>query len=153
MEGWLSGMQAMLDSIEQHLTEEIDIRDLARLVGVSPFYCQRIFGALCNMTLGEYIRARRLSQAGQDLSRGNIRVLDTAVLYGYESADSFARAFQHFHGISPSQAREAGAALRYLAPLHIKISLEGGTMLDYRIVELAPFTVMGKRQHLGCVGE
>ncbi len=67
-------------------------------------------------------------------------LIDVAVKYGYDSPDSFAKAFQKFHGITPSQAREPGAHIRSFAPLHIKITLESGTMLDYRIVEKAPFT-------------
>ena len=66
--------------------------------------------------------------------------------YGYDSPDSFAKTFQRFHGITPSRAKEPGALLRSLAPLHIKITLEGGNMMDYRIVEKAPFTIVGTKR-------
>jgi AraC-like DNA-binding protein len=111
---------------------------------LSPFYYQRIFGALCGMTVGEYIRARRMTLAAQELSGTDGKVIDVALKYGYDSPDSFAKAFQRFHGISPSKAREPGAHLRSLASLHIKISLEGGKMLDYRIVEMQS-AVSGRR--------
>ena len=113
---------------------------------MSPFYYQRIFGALCGVTVGEYIRARRMTLAAQELSRKDMKVIDVAVKYGYDSPDSFTKAFQKFHGITPSQARESGASLRSFAPLHIKITMEGGTMLDYRIVEKAPFTIVGVKR-------
>ena len=73
-------------------------------------------------------------------------MIDIAIKYGYDSPDSFAKAFQRFHGITPSQARESGAPLRSFAPMHIKITLEGGNMLDYRIVERASFTIVGMKR-------
>lgn len=146
MQGWIEGFQESIDFMEQNLTKELDIEDIATRAALSPFYYQRIFGALCGMTVGEYIRARRMSLAAQELNRKDVKVIDIAVKYGYDSPDSFAKAFQKFHGITPSQAKEPGAPLRSFAPLHIKITMEGGTMLDYRIVEKAPFTIVGVKR-------
>ena len=98
------------------------------------------------MTVGEYIRVRRMTLAAQELAGSDVKVIDIAIKYGYDSPDSFAKAFQRFHGITPSQARESGAPLRSFAPMHIKITLEGGNMLDYRIVERAPFTIVGMKR-------
>ncbi len=146
MQGWMEEMQRSVDYIEQNLTETLDIEEIAEKAALSPFYYQRIFGALCGMTVGEYIRARRMTLAAQELAGSGIRVIDVAIKYGYDSPDSFAKAFQRFHGITPSQAREPGAFLRSFAPMHIKVIMEGGSMLDYRIVEKAPFTVVGIRR-------
>lgn len=146
MQGWIEGFQESIDFIEQNLTEELDIEAIAGKAVLSPFYYQRIFGALCGMTVGEYIRARRMTLAAQELNRKDVKVIDIAVKYGYDSPDSFAKAFQKFHGITPSQAKEPGAPLRSFAPLHIKITMEGGTMMDYRIVEKAPFTIVGVKR-------
>ncbi len=146
MQNWIEGFQESIDFMEQHLTDELDIEEIAGKAALSPFYYQRIFGTLCNMTVGEYIRARRMTLAARELARSDVKVIDVAVRYGYDSPDSFAKAFQRFHGITPSQAKEPGASLRSLAPLHIKITLEDGNMLDYRIVETAPFTIMGVRR-------
>ena len=146
MQGWMEGFQASIDFIEQNLSEELSIDGIAARAALSPFYYQRIFGALCGMTVTEYIRARRMTLAAQELAGSEARVIDVAVRYGYQSPDSFAKAFQRFHGIAPSQAREPGASLRSFAPLHIKITLEGGNMLDYRIVEKAPFTIVGVKR-------
>ena len=143
MQNWVEGFQQSIDFIEENLTGSLEIEEIAELATLSPFYFQRIFGALCGMTVGEYIRARRMTLAAQELSSTDAKVLDVALKYGYDSPDSFSKAFQRFHGISPSQARETGAVLRSIAPLHIKISLEGGKMLDYRIVEKEQFTVVG----------
>ena len=133
MQGWIEGLQASIDFIEQHLDEPLDVGEIAGKAALSPFYFQRILGAMCGLTVGDYIRARRMTLAAQELIRSEARVIDVAVKYG-------------FHGITPSQAREPGAPLRSLAPLHIKVSLEGGSMMDYRIVEKAPFTVVGVKR-------
>ena len=146
MQGWIEGLQASIDFIEQHLDEPLDVGEIAGKAALSPFYFQRIFGAMCGLTVGDYIRARRMTLAAQELVRSEAKVIDVAVKYGYDSPDSFTKAFQRFHGITPSQAREPGAPLRSLAPLHIKVSLEGGSMMDYRIVEKAPFTVVGVKR-------
>ena len=144
MEGWAEGIQNAVKYMEDNITEELDIGDIAARAYVSPFHFQRIFSVLCGFTVGEYIRSRRLSLAAQELSASDIRVIDAAVKYGYDSPDSFARAFTRFHGISPSAAKERGAELKAFAPLRIKLTLEGGTMLEYTIVEKAAFTVMGR---------
>ncbi|MBR6705172.1 MAG: AraC family transcriptional regulator [Clostridia bacterium] len=146
MHDWIEGFQESIDFMERNLTEKLDIVEIAAKAALSPFYYQRIFGALCGMTVGDYIRARRMTLAAQELAATDARVIDLAFKYGYESPDSFAKAFLRFHGISPSKARENGAQLRSFAPLHIKITLEGGSMLDYRIVEKAPFTVVGVKK-------
>lgn len=139
-------LQRAIAYIEGNLDGELNIRDIAARALISPFHFQRMFNALCGVTVGEYIRSRRLTVAAQELSATDAKVIDVAVKYGYESPDSFARAFQRFHGILPSQAREKGAALRSFAPMHIRLSLEGGSIMEYRIVEKAAFTVAGLRR-------
>lgn len=146
MQGWIEGIQGSVTYMEENLAGTLDIREIAAVAGLSPFYYQRIFGALCGITVGDYIRARRMTLAAQELAGTDARVIDVAVKYGYDSPDSFAKAFQRFHGITPSAAKEAGAHLRSFAPLHIKISMEGGMMLDYRISEKAPFTIVGTKR-------
>lgn len=143
MQGWAENIQNAVQYIEEHLTEELKMAEIAANVYVSEFHFQRIFSALCGFTVGEYIRMRRLTLAGEELSRSDARVIDIAVKYGYDSQDSFSRAFTRFHGISPKAAKEQGAGLRAFAPLRIRLTLEGGTMMEYKIVEKAAFTIMG----------
>lgn len=144
MNGWADGIQNAICYIEDNLTEFLDIADIAAKAYVSPFHFQRIFGALCGFTVGEYIRNRRLTLAAQMLSHGDAKVIDVALKYGYDSLDSFARAFTRFHGVSPSAAKEKGAKLKSFAPIRIKLTLEGATMMEYRIVEKEQFTIMGR---------
>lgn len=143
MADWTEGIEDALTYIEMHLTEELEVREIAKRAYVSPFYFQRIFAALCGVGVGEYIRSRRLTLAGEELASTNAKVIDVAAKYGYDSPDSFNRAFQRFHGISPSAARKNGASLRAYAPMKLNLTLEGGNMLEYKIVEKPQFTLVG----------
>ena len=130
---WITGIQNAINYIEAHITEELDNETIAKESFSSPFHFQRVFSILCGYTLGEYIRNRRLSLAGAELTQGKEKVIDIAYKYGYETPESFAKAFQKFHGITPSQARGDGANLRSFSRLSIKVSLEGGNIMNYRI--------------------
>ena len=140
------GIAAAIAYVEAHLTEDMDVHDVAARAYVSAFHFQRIFSAMCGMPLGEYIRARRLTLAAQELSRGG-KVIDAAMKYGYDSPDSFSRAFRRFHGVLPSQAGLPGVMLRSLAPMSICDQMEGGIVMDYQIVEKEAFRVVGFQRH------
>lgn len=147
---WISGIQRAINYIEENLTEELDYGEVSRQSFSSEFHFQRVFSLLSGYTLGEYIRNRRLTLAGAELSRSEAKVIDVALKYGYENPDSFARAFLKFHGITPSAARESGAKLRSFARLNIKISLEGGNTMDYRIENKPEMILTGyKRRFTG----
>ena len=138
------GLQRAIDYIEENLCDELEISKIAAMAYLSPFYFQRVFNATCGMTVGEYIRKRRLSLAAEELSHSSIKVIDIALKYGYDSPDSFSRAFTKFHGISPSSAREYGAKIKSFAPIMINCKLKGGAIMNYKIVEKSSFTIMGK---------
>ena len=144
---WITGMQKAIDYIEANLTEEIDYEKVAAESFSSSYHFQRVFSILCGYTLGKYIRLRRLSLAGAELANGKEKVIDIALKYGYDSPDSFAKAFQKFHGITPSQAREDGNMLKSFSRLLIKISLEGGTIMNYRIETKPELTLLGYKRH------
>ena len=151
---WITGMQKAIDYVEEHLTENIDYEKVAAESFSSSYHFQRVFSILCGYTLGEYIRLRRLSLAGADLLSGKDKVIDIALKYGYDSPDSFAKAFQKFHGITPSQARADGKMLKSFSRLSIKISLEGGITMDYRIEEKEEMVLTGYKRHFsGVPGE
>lgn len=143
---WINGMKNSLEYIEEHLTEEISYEEIARQACVSVFHFQRVFGILCGITVGEYIRNRRLTMAGEELTATNSKVIDVAIKYGYDSPDSFTKAFARFHGINPSQAKEYGNVLKTFAPLHIKFSLEGGGIMDYKLEVKEAITILGMKK-------
>lgn len=146
MTGLVEGISRALAYIEDNITRELDPKEIAAKAFISEFHFRRIFHSLCGYTLGEYIRCRRLSLAGQELSLGESKVIDVAVKYGYDSPDSFAKAFAKFHGISPSAAKEKGRKLQTFMPLKIKLTLEGGTVMEYKIIAKPAFTVMGRKK-------
>lgn len=141
---WITGIQNAINYIENHLTEEIDYDKAAAEAACSSFYFQRIFSILCDIPLSEYIRNRRLTLAGNELNASNAKVLDIALKYGYESPESFARAFSKFHGITPSEAKKSGSKLKSFSRLSVKITMSGGSVMDYKIVEKEAFEILEK---------
>ncbi|HCW54416.1 MAG TPA: AraC family transcriptional regulator [Clostridium sp.] len=107
------------------------------------YHIQKGFSMLCGFTVGEYIRRRRLTLAGSELIATENKIIDIALKYGYDSPDSFTKAFTRFHGVTPTAVRKEGAVIKSFAPLKIKFTLEGGYIMDYKIVEKEAFTVMG----------
>lgn len=123
--------------------EDLSVKDVADQVNISPFYFQKGFGMLCGYSLCEYIKNRRLSLAGSEVSSTNNKIIDMALKYGYDSPDSFTKAFTRFHGATPSQVRKDGKMVKSFVALRIKFSLEGGYIMDYKIVEKEAFKVVG----------
>ncbi len=141
---WVTGIQNAINYIENHLTDEIDMELVAKEAACSEFYFQRIFSILCGVTLGDYIRNRRLTLAGNELCAFETKVIDVALKYGYESPESFTRAFTRFHGITPSEAKKDGSKLKSFSRLAVKITLSGGNIMDYKIVEKEAFDIIEK---------
>lgn len=141
--GWIEAISEAINYIEENMTEELTIENIAKQVAISPFYFQKGFAILCGFTVGEYIRQRRLTLAGTELVSTEDKIIDIALKYGYDSPDSFTKAFTRFHGVTPTAVRKDGAIIKAFAPLKIKLSLEGGYVMDYKIVQKAAFTVVG----------
>ncbi|MEO3946341.1 helix-turn-helix domain-containing protein [Gorillibacterium sp. CAU 1737] len=108
---WQRGMEQAVEYIEAHLMESMDFAKVAQHAECSSWEFQRMFSFLTHVSLGEYIRKRRLSCAAHDLLATPIKVIDIAMKYGYESPAAFSRAFGKQYGLSPSSAREAGVPL------------------------------------------
>ena len=144
---WVGGIQKALAKIEQGLDGEIVYSELAREACCSEYNFMRVFSVLSGYSLADYIRCRRLTEAGRELVSTEAKIIDLALKYGYESPESFCRAFQKFHGISPVQARMGGAMLRSVSPLVLKIEIAGGYDMKYRIEkrEAQRFVGFGER--------
>lgn len=141
---WIARIQHAIDYIEDNITQDLDYEEIAKQASSSSFHFQRVFRILCACTLGEYIRARRLTLAGMELAASEIKVIDAALKYGYENPESFSRAFVKFHGIPPSQAKTPGASLKLLSKLSVRLVMKGGLAMDYRIEEKEAFKVIEK---------
>lgn len=139
---WMAIIGNSIQYMEDHITEDITVESVAKSVGVSSFYFQKGFAMLCGFSVSEYIRNRRLALAGNDLLVTDEKIIDIAMKYGYDSPDSFTKAFTRFHGVTPTAVRKDDVLLKSFAPLKIKISLEGGYLMDYKIVKKEAFTVI-----------
>lgn len=139
---WVDGLNAAIAYIEDHLTEEIDCGELARIAGCSFYHYQRMFAYMAGVSLGEYIRRRRMSRAAVDLLAGE-KVVDAALKYGYQSPTAFNRAFHAVHGIAPSAVRDRGASVKSYSPLRFAITIKGAEEMEYRIEKRAAFRVVG----------
>ena len=126
-------IQQAITYMEEHICENINYADVAKSVHMSSYNFHRTFSFIVGMTANEYIRKRRLTLAAMELQTTDISVIDAAYKYGYESPESFSKAFSRFHGSTPKQAKRKGAKLHLFNPLVIKIILEGGSIMDYRM--------------------
>ena len=129
---WIKSVNDAISYIEDHLTDDIILSDIASKVSISPFHFQRAFTVIVGMTPAEYMRSRRLSQAGADLTRGECQVCDVAQKYRYDSPESFAKAFSRFHGVTPLQAKN-GSPVRFMNRYVVRIVIEGGNVMEYKI--------------------
>ncbi len=140
----LKEMNEALIYIEENLTSDIDFDEVARRAVCSEYHFKRMFSFLAGITLSEYIRSRRLTMAAFEIKdNSEMRVMDLAIKYGYNSADSFTRAFKGFHGITPSEARNYDSSLRAFSVMTFQLSIKGGISMNYRIVEKEAFSIIG----------
>ena len=140
---WLARMTAALSYVEENLDGEIDHGELARIACCSSHNFFRMFSFIADISLSEYIRRRRLTLAALELQNSDIKVVDLAVKFGYDSPISFARAFQALHGITPTEARADGVMLKAYPRLSFQISIKGEKKMDYRIETKEAFQVFG----------
>ena len=146
---WIEGIQNAIGYIEVHITEELDCEKVARAAYSSVYHFQRVFGIMCGVTVGEYIRRRRLTLAGNELIATKARVTDIALKYGYDTPESFSRAFMRFHGVKPTQARK-GCPVKSYSKLTVGVGLGGddktkfgGNEMKYRIEEMKERVLVG----------
>ncbi|MEH7883743.1 AraC family transcriptional regulator [Bacillus sp. JJ1609] len=144
----LKNMNSAIRYIEENLTNDIDFKEVARRAYCSEYHFKRMFSFLAGISLSEYIRRRRLTLAAFELRDPGIKVIDIAVKYGYNSPDSFSRAFQHLHGITPTEARTNGHSLKAFPPMSFQLSIQGGSEMNYRIEEKEAFRIVGIKKRV-----
>lgn len=132
-----------IEYIEENLDSNIEIDEIAKAALTSRYHFQRMFHAVTGFTLAQYIRNRRLTLAGEELTSKDVKVTDVAIKYGYQSLDAFTKAFQRLHGVRPSNAKKGNVRLKAFPKLSFEISIRGESELNYRIVEKDTFKVFG----------
>ncbi|MBB6451398.1 AraC family transcriptional regulator [Geomicrobium halophilum] len=148
----LENMNAAVSYIENHLDEEMDYGEIARISRFSEHHFKRMFSFIAGISLTEYVRRRRLTLAAFDLKKSDIRVIDVAVKYGYNSPDSFSRAFQTLHDVAPSSVKNSDVPLKAYPRMTFQIAIKGDVAMDYRFVEKEAFTVVGKKETVSSSG-
>lgn len=143
----LERFSATLAYIENHLFEDIILKDLAKKALLSEYTFHRFFTYLTGFSFSTYLRNRRLSEA-VDLLRQEIPIDEVSELCGYANRSAFNRAFSKFHGLAPSRAKLIDAAINFFPPIRLDIQINGGKTLNYHIEHLPSFTVVGKMKEL-----
>lgn len=147
----LSLLNQAMTYIDEHLDDDMDYERVLKIAGCSEYHFKRMFSFLSGMSLSEYVRRRRLSLAAFDLKDRNLRILDIALKYRYESAESFSRAFRALHGCLPSKARTENIQLKTYPKITFQLSIHGGTEMKYRMVEKEAFTLIGIKKRVPIV--
>lgn len=145
---WLQNLSDAIAYIEEHLDDEISYERAAEIACCSPNYFQRMFSYVAGISLSDYIRRRRMTQAAFDLQHRNVKVIDVALKYGYTSPTAFNRAFQSVHGISPTSAKGGGRLINAYPPIKFSVAITGGSAMPYRIEEKEAMRVVGIRTPL-----
>ena len=149
----LKNMNDAMKYIEENLTNEIDYKEVARLAHCSEYHFKRMFSFLAGISLSEYIRRRRLSLAALELTNSNIKVIDVALKYGYNSPDAFTRAFQLVHGVTPSEVKNNSYPLKAYPPMTFELSIRGGSEMNYRIEQKNAFHIVGIKKRVPIIFE
>ncbi|WP_407270207.1 effector binding domain-containing protein [Radiobacillus sp. PE A8.2] len=137
-------LSACLSYIEANLDQQIEMEQLSTIFCGSKFHFLRMFQIITGFTVAEYIRNRRLTLAAKELTATHVKVIDIALKYGYETPESFSKAFRKMHGISPSKAKRSQDMLKAFPPLSFQITVKGLENMNYKIVEKDAFQVIGK---------
>jgi AraC family transcriptional regulator len=140
---WMQKMNNAVAYIENHLDDEIDYGEVAKIAYCSVYHFQRFFSFIAEVPLSEYIRRRRLTVAAFELQHSNAKIIDVALKYGYESPEAFARAFKNMHSIAPTVAKVNGTLLKAYPCITFHISIKGDVEMNYRIEKKEAFEMFG----------
>jgi len=140
---WLKGMNNVVEYIEENLTQSVKYESLSRIVGCSVYEFSRIFSFMAGMSVSEYIRRRRLSQAVFDIQNGREKIIEIALKYCYESQASFAKAFKQLHGTTPLSARKTSVSLKTYPAITFVLNIKGVNEMNFRIEQKNNFQIMG----------
>lgn len=139
---WIDSLKKVIDYIENNLEGNISIEDISREVGISPFYLQRSFQIVTGYSIGEYIRKRKLYLAAIDLKNSDSKIIDIAYKYGYETPESFTKAFTRFHNTTPSKVKD-GESFNPFYKIMIKINIVQEEEMNFKVTPMFPIKLIG----------
>lgn len=141
---WLNRLNEAVDYMEENLAGEIELKKAAQIAACSAFHFQRMFSYIAGIPLSEYLRRRRMTAAAFELIGGNnVRVIDLAAKYGYESPTAFNRAFRSVHGLPPTAAKAEGVKLTAFPRITFTLSVKGESAMNFRIEKKGAFRIVG----------
>ena len=143
---WTKRMNKVMDYVESHLYDAISENEIAGITACPYSVFQASFSQITGISFSEYIRRRKLTCAAYDLQNTDERIIDIAVKYGYQSADTFRVAFKSLHAVSPSEVRKNSVKLTFYCRLYFDIVIKGVEKMDYTIMEKDSFKVLGIRR-------
>ncbi|WP_415948277.1 AraC family transcriptional regulator [Streptomyces sp. KLOTTS4A1] len=149
----ISALNRLVELVEQHLTEELDVPGLAGELGTTDYHLRRMFSSLAGMPLSEYVRRRRMTVAAAEVVRGGSDLLGIAVRYGYGSAEAFGRAFRAVHGAGPGEVRRDGGPLRSQPQLRFHLTVQGSVPMDTRLTDRPAFRLTGHAARVPLIHE
>lgn len=142
---WIESLQKAIRCIEDNLLDELDFDQIASECGWSSSHLQRGFQIVTGMTMSQYARNRRLYKAARELAENpQLKLIDAAVKYGYDSPEAFSRAFRKFHGVLPSEIRQHPKRIRIFLPLQIQLHVRGGQKMDVKFQSIPAFELIGR---------
>lgn len=140
---WVTCLRSAIDYMEAHLLDNIGAEETAEQVHVSSIYLQKGFQIMTGYSMGEYLRNRRLYKAAVEIAQSDEKIINIALKYGYETPESFTKAFGRFHGVTPTEIRKNPASIRVFHPLRVNIVIRGGDNMDFVVEKMAGFKVIG----------
>jgi AraC family transcriptional regulator len=145
---WMERLNQSVDYLEANLGGELRLEEAAHIACCSAYHYQRMFSYIAGVPLAEYIRRRRMTAAAFELQSTEVKIIDLALKYGYDSPTAFNRAFQSVHGIAPSAARAEGATLRAYPRIRITIAIKGDVEMKYRMEQKAAIRIVGVKERM-----
>lgn len=146
----LNELNEACNYIENNIENEIDIKEIARITNQSTDSINRFFVSMLGITIKEYIRKRRLSLAVYDLQNSDEKITDIAFKYGFNSYDSFCKAFLNQHHVTPTQAKNPSCEVNIFPPATLEINVNGAQKIKFKICDLKEFEVYGISKNFNC---
>ncbi len=141
---WVSILESAIEHIETHIYEDINEEKVGRQLNISPYYLSKAFHLLTGYTIAKYIRNRRLYLAALDIIDGSKSLIDIAYDYGYDTLESFLKAYYRFHGVTAKETRKNYYKIRVFSRITISVSINGGNCeLAPKIEQLPAFVIYG----------
>ncbi|HDP77276.1 MAG TPA: AraC family transcriptional regulator [Mesotoga infera] len=150
-EDYIDSVNSVIDYIEEHLSSQITLDDLCSESFYSSVHLQRIFFHTVGETIGQYRKGRRLSVAADKLATTSMTILEIALQLGYDSQESFTRAFKSKYYVTPGKYRRLG--LHFVVTQKKRLSkrdlmgTKGGMRMEPKIVHKPAFKVIGLKYY------